>query len=261
ADRAALEQLAALHPTSNLATAFLSGDTDEIYSYTGEDGKVHYVCKTDLDTSIGAILSGTTGMAALDNYTGGDATNWAAINQVITDNASSQFKTDAVAGDDIYSYQLGGVTYYVCESDLDASYNSSGGAIEGQIALNRYNSAYLDTKVETTERAFLQQDQSGRFISAKLENSSPTFSLNSATITDENAYNDAMNQYNYDTMKYQQQVQDINAKTQIIQEQDRTLELRLKQLDTEQQALQTEMEAVKKVIDKNVETTFKTFGG
>ena len=44
-----------------------------------------------------------------------------------------------------------------------------------------------------------------------------------------------------------------------MQEQDRTLELRLRQLDTEQEALQTEMEAVKKVIDKNIESTFKTF--
>ena len=45
----------------------------------------------------------------------------------------------------------------------------------------------------------------------------------------------------------------------MIQQQDRTLELRLKQLDTEQNALKTELEAVKKVIENNVETTFKTF--
>ncbi len=37
------------------------------------------------------------------------------------------------------------------------------------------------------------------------------------------------------------------------------LELRLKQLDTEQNALNTELEAVKKVIETNVEATFKTF--
>ena len=55
------------------------------------------------------------------------------------------------------------------------------------------------------------------------------------------------------------QIQDINAKTEKIQAEDRTLELRLRQLDTEQDALQTEMEAVKKVIEKNIESTFKTF--
>ena len=40
-----------------------------------------------------------------------------------------------------------------------------------------------------------------------------------------------------------------------------TLELRMKQLETEQSALQNEMEAVKKVVSKNIENGFKTFGG
>ena len=80
-------------------------------------------------------------------------------------------------------------------------------------------------------------------------------------ITDEDAYQNAMNQYYYNQEVYDKAIADINAKTEIIQAQDRTLELRLKQLDTEQNALQTEMEAVKKVISKNVESTFKTFSG
>jgi hypothetical protein len=33
----------------------------------------------------------------------------------------------------------------------------------------------------------------------------------------------------------------------------------LKQLDTEENAISTEMDAVKKVISKNVESSFKTF--
>ena len=52
----------------------------------------------------------------------------------------------------------------------------------------------------------------------------------------------------------------INAKIEITQAEDKNLELRLKQLDTEQDAIQTEMDAVQKVIEKNVESTFKTFG-
>jgi hypothetical protein len=36
--------------------------------------------------------------------------------------------------------------------------------------------------------------------------------------------------------------------------------LRLKQLDTEQSAISTELDAVKKVIEKNTESSFKTFG-
>ena len=51
----------------------------------------------------------------------------------------------------------------------------------------------------------------------------------------------------------------INAKIGIIQVQDKNLELKLKQLDTEENAISTEMDAVKKVISKNVESSFKTF--
>jgi len=40
---------------------------------------------------------------------------------------------------------------------------------------------------------------------------------------------------------------------------DRNLELDLKNVDTQHNEVQTEMDAVKKVIDKNVDMTFKTF--
>ena len=49
-------------------------------------------------------------------------------------------------------------------------------------------------------------------------------------------------------------------KSAFFQEKDKMLELTMKQLDTEHGALQTEIDSVKKVIDKNVEGSFKTFG-
>lgn len=49
------------------------------------------------------------------------------------------------------------------------------------------------------------------------------------------------------------------AKTAEIQTQDKKLELSLKQIDTEHEAVQTEYDSVKKVIDKNIERSFKTF--
>ena len=45
-----------------------------------------------------------------------------------------------------------------------------------------------------------------------------------------------------------------------VQSQDKRLELELKQLDTEHKAIETEIDAVKKVIEKNVQSSFKTFG-
>lgn len=85
------------------------------------------------------------------------------------------------------------------------------------------------------------------------------YSLTTNTCTDEDAYNDAMNQYSYAQHKYDQKIQEINSKIEVVQQQDKELELKLKQLDTEENAIQTEMEAVKKVISKNVESSFKTF--
>ena len=114
-------------------------------------------------------------------------------------------------------------------------------------------------KIEEQNKALLETDGNGRFKSVKFDNDSIVYSLNTETVTDEAAYQDAMNQYNHEVAQYEKTIADINAKTSIIQQEDRTLELRLKQLDTEQNALKTEMEAVKKVIKDNVEATFKTF--
>ena len=124
-----------------------------------------------------------------------------------------------------------------------------------------YKANYLNTKIEDTQKALLETDGKGRFTSVRFEDDSTVYTLKTETITDEAAYQDAMNRYYYEQEKYDKTIRDINAKTELIQAEDRTLELRMKQLDTEQNALQTEMEAVKKVISKNVEMTFKTFAG
>ena len=105
---------------------------------------------------------------------------------------------------------------------------------------------------QTDENGNIKKDENGFDISTE-------YSLVTNTSTDEEAYNDAMNKYNYEQYKYDQKVQDINAKIEIIQQQDKSLELELKQLDTEENAISTEMDAVKKVISKNIESTFKTF--
>ena len=53
--------------------------------------------------------------------------------------------------------------------------------------------------------------------------------------------------------KYNQDMADL-------ENQDKKLDLELKKLDTEHSALQTESDSVKNVVDKNVESSFKTFG-
>ena len=132
--------------------------------------------------------------------------------------------------------------------------------------------SYVKTyKVGTKEKvnevkqqdAKLEQDSTGRYINITLydQNNKPiTYALTTNTVTDQAAYDDAMNQYEYDKYQYDQAIQEINAKIEITHAEDKNLELRLKQLDTEQDAISTEMDAVQKVIEKNVESTFKIFG-
>ncbi len=163
----------------------------------------------------------------------------------------------------VYQFTLNGITYFTTYDDLEASYESGTGInnIDGQAKMAYYNASYVSTKIEETEKALLETDGSGRFVSVRLENDSITYTLNMETVTDEIAYQDAMNQYYYENAKYDKMIQDINAKTSIIQREDQQLELRLKQLDTEQRALSTEIDAVSKVVQDNVESSFKTFGG
>ena len=169
----------------------------------------------------------------------------------------------------IYTYTKNGTVYYATKEELDISRTSfrednstEVSAIDKQKSLKQYYTLQQkEEKVETARALMDDASGTGRFTSVKLKNYNTAFNLQTETATNDEAYNQAMNQYYYDTQVYNKKNADINAKTSIIQQQDRTLELRLKQLDTEHNALQTEMEAVKKVITKNVEDTFKTFNG
>ena len=121
-----------------------------------------------------------------------------------------------------------------------------------------------ETKEIRNAGAKVEKDASGRYqalfiFTDDTHTTGRRYQLTATTETDDNAYNDAMNQYLYDKTVYDQKIEEINAKIGVIQSQDKNLELKLKQLDTEENAISTEMDAVKKVISKNVESSFKTF--
>lgn len=163
----------------------------------------------------------------------------------------------------IYTFQMNGKTYYTTFADLNKSYASGDGInnIDDQTQLSYYHASYIKQTQSDTIRALVETDGNGRFSSIRFEDDTVKYALNAETITDDVAYKDAMNQYNYENAQYDKMVQDINAKTSLIQQEDQQLELRLKQLDTEQNALSTEIDAVSKVVKDNVEKSFKTFGG
>ncbi len=244
-------------------------DPADIYTYTDGDGKICFAAKKDLDNAVAGtsdakeyyVEAGVptyVGNNKVSAYDATDPEQKAAYEQICKEFPNEDF----AKSNDIYTWEFNGKRYFASKEDLAASAMSAPDPTrptENQNKLTQYNAEDIKTKIERTEKAFVDLDDKGRPQSIRYEDSSAVYSLNTETITDENAYQDAMNQYNYDMQVYEKQIQDINAKTERIQQEDRTLELRLKQLDTEQEALQTEMEAVKKVIDKNIESTFKTF--
>ncbi|MDR1168558.1 MAG: hypothetical protein LBK53_06710 [Heliobacteriaceae bacterium] len=159
------------------------------------------------------------------------------------------------------------VPYFYKLADLrstNTEYDSSGNS-KSHIPCYTIGSEKKTEEVKAVKNCVIEQDSTGRIIKLSIPingdaNNTITYALTTNTITDQGAYNDAMNQYEFAKHQYDQTIQEINSKIAIIQSEDKNLELRLKQLDTEQNAISTEMDAVSKVIEKNVEATFKTFG-
>ena len=107
-------------------------------------------------------------------------------------------------------------------------------------------------------------DSSGRITSIEfpLDNGKmQKIEMTAVQITNEDAYDDAMAQYEYEQYLYDKEQAEINARTEVIQQQDRNLELKLQRLDNQRKQITTELEALEKVIDENIEKSYKTFNG
>ena len=159
--------------------------------------------------------------------------------------------------------------FYSKSQVADTDYSDKTGTSLSGIKSYTYGQTKATKEIKNA-KARVEQDTSGIYISIyiydlnadgsiKDDKSGTEYTLTATSQSDDAAYNDAMNQYNYNKAKYDQDIQSINAQIEIIQGQDKDLELRLKQLDTEENAISTELDAVKKVISKNVESSFKTF--
>ena len=148
--------------------------------------------------------------------------------------------------------------FYNAANVIGAIYSDETNNSQSFIEALKIGSADRTEEIKGLDGCTLEQDSTGRYINLTMEGK--TYSLSTNTVTDQKAYDDAMNQYEYDKAIYDQSIDEINAKIEIIQAEDKNLELRLKQLDTEHNAVQNEKDAVSKVIEKSVESGFKTFG-
>jgi len=153
--------------------------------------------------------------------------------------------------------------YFYSVSDMqNATYDERGNS-QSFIDCYKLGSKARVEEIKGLDGCTLEQDSTGRYINITIPTgtgATKTYALTTNTVTDQDAYEDAMNQYEYDKALYDQTIDEINAKIEIVQAEDKNLELRLKQLDTEHNAISNEKDAVSKVIEKAVESGFKTFG-
>ncbi len=209
--------------------------------------------QTQIAQTLYEKIDSTTGNKSYYMRFGTSVTEYALVGPNVNETLSEEKGLPAETK--YYSYNRDGANYFMTEAEVTTHATASG--YNGQMSAYRQDNS-KQVQDTTYNGVNLIADSTGKFSYITLPDGSQ-YSLDLDEVSDDAGYEKAMSDYNYEKMVYEKTIADINAKTEKIQAQDRSLELRLKQLDTEQEALQTEMDAVKKVIEKNVEGTFKTF--
>lgn len=172
---------------------------------------------------------------------------------VVDSKYEEAFINAGLNNNDYYQYEASSGIRFVKREDVEGNLNNQSRTI------TTFAVSTIDvTKKNTLSGASVEFDSSGR-ISSITDEEGNTYTMTASTETDNQAYDDAYNQYEYNQYVYDQKQTEINANIEILQAQDKSLELRLSTLDTQHSAIQTELEAVKKVMSKNIDNSFKTF--
>ena len=228
-----------------------NGTTEDSASFSNEGNKTLIAGKTPYTLSE-ALKKGIINQTDYDGYVN-------AIN-----NAALSYGSGVYEPDDFYLYvDDNNKIHFALISDVN---DGSGAAVTYDYIAN---GAYTkNTEYDYTQLEF--DVSSGRITSITIPTTFDaegkpltytTIDVSATTVTDEAAYQDAYAQYEYEQYLYDKKQQEINAKTEIIQQEDRNLELKLQRLDNERTQITTEIEAVEKVINDNIESSYKTFSG
>lgn len=166
----------------------------------------------------------------------------------------------------VYRYSQGNdekgnpIYKYIVYDEKLSSKNINTGTLGSILDIQKWE--FKDSYVEETEKksqnANIKMSAKGQIEKIYFADGTD-YKLSIEEDLDNDAYDKAMVKYNYQKDLYDKELNDLNARIKIIQSQDQMLEVRLKNIDTEHKALDTEMESVKKVLEKNIESSFKTF--
>ena len=139
---------------------------------------------------------------------------------------------------------------FFSKKEIDnADYSKQTG--NSQQGIKTYSYGDSTAKEVKNATAKVEQDASGKFVSIMIfdENNvaGKKYALNSTTEKSEVDYQKAMEKYSAEKTEFEQKNPNKN------------LELKLKQLDKEENSISNEIKTVKKVVSKNVQSSFKTF--
>ena len=190
-----------------------------------------------------------------------DKFNWGGYEAALRNTYGDQYTMD-----DFYVYV---VTTETGVQDLRFTLKSDVNSPDGWAKAYKFNANGKYTESEELTQCKLLFDASGRAIKLSIPSydsegnivAYQEFDLIAEKVTDDAAYQDAYNEYEYAQYEYDKKQQEINAKTEIIQQEDRNLELKLQRLDSERQQIEAEVEALDKVLKANIDDTYKTFSG
>lgn len=228
------------------------------YSTSSSDEGVYDVTVKHSYTATKAFKQTTNNVNLQTDGSGGYTINIGSSNKPITLEQVPNLATELnLTNNNFYTYTVGDKKYYMTQDDFNTYTQNQTQDYTGSTT-NYYYANTTQTDYEDVQGVTFVVDSAGNFTKIIVPNQGE-MSLTTESVKDDEGYEKAMNEYTLQKDLYDRVIANINAQTEIIQQQDRTLELRLKQLDTEQSALQTELDAVTKVIEKNVESTFKTF--
>lgn len=224
-------------------------DTNKIYKYDAEAAKLgitgYESCKDDLVRMKEETVDGVTEQVSYEPqvYFYKDSKG---KNHFLT-----QVEIDAMTKFDENKGKVDGDNWTPTELDINSAYERE---------IQKTITKEVDASVEMGKNGRVSSIDIDPDESYDANLKGASFSITSTRVRDDDAYEQAMNDYEYEKELYDKAISDINAKTEVVQKQDQQLELRIDQLDTEQNAINTEMDSVQKVIEDNVEKTFNIFG-
>ncbi|MBE7703347.1 MAG: hypothetical protein E7Z89_04770 [Cyanobacteria bacterium SIG28] len=266
--------------------------------YSGDDGATHFTIGTikpsgekylvEIKTEqTGGTLSANYGTSVVekdengkiltiqgkDAYTWAEAMaeepgfDWGKYEQAVRNTYTTGDEANSIDKDDFY------VFFVVSDTGVKQpqfAFAEDVNSQDGYAKVYSYQANGQFTHSEQIDECLLEFDTSGRIIKISIPHrdfatgkivSYQEVPLKASQVTDELAYEDAFAQYEYAMYQYDKKQEEITAQTQVIQQMDRNLELKLTRLDNERTQITTEIEALDKVINDNIEKSYKTFSG